>query len=82
MVYIDLVRIKRLKFLGTYTIEKDYTGGCLPKNTILGKTVYMYSDYELNPTIHHIIDDEECRMYMKYSSGNKCYSSWEYFKEK
>ena len=82
MVTLDLVRIKRLRYLGTYVMGADMAGGELPEMEIMGKTVSMYSDFEMAPTTHYIIDDGDCRMYMRHSSGNNMYSSWDEFTEK
>lgn len=82
MVNIDLKRIIKLRYLGTYVLEKDSMGGMLPKDVnIIGKTVSMYIDFELAPTTHYIINDGSLKMYMKHASTNNTYSSWEEFKE-
>lgn len=80
MVNIDLRRIKNLRYLGTYVLEKESMGGRLPDMDIIGKTVSMYIDFELAPTTHFIIDDGSCKMYMKHASTNNTYSAWEEFK--
>jgi len=85
MVQIDLVRIKKLKYLGTYTLSKSSDGGLIPKykeSEMLGQTVHMYQDYELAPTTHYILENGDLKMYMKYSEVSRVYSSWEEFKIK
>ena len=82
MVDIDLKRIKKLRYLGTYLLSKDSDGGKLPSDVnIVGNTVSMYMDFELAPTTHFIIEDGKLKMYMKHASTNNTYSAWEEFKE-
>lgn len=82
MLKLDLKRIKNLRFLGTYILEKGSHGGKLPEEPILiGKMVSMYADYELYPTTHFIIEDG-CKMCMRHASTNNCYSDWEEFQIK
>jgi len=81
MVKIDLKRIKNLRYLGTYTLLKESAGGDLPEESILGKTVSMYADFELDPTTHFIVDEGAVRMYMRHASTNGAYSNWEEFSE-
>jgi len=82
MILIDLKRIKNLRFCGTYLLSKSSDGGDLPDDIdLLGKTVHMYTDFELAPTTHFIINDN-CKMYMKHSSVSFAYTDWEEFKEK
>jgi len=81
MVKIDLKRIKKLRYLGTYVMSAASNGGKLPEEVdIMGKMVSMYADYELEPTTHFIIEDS-CKMYMRHASCNNCYSDWEEFTE-
>ena len=81
MVKIDLKRIKNLRYLGTYIMSKESVGGDLPEDIdIIGKTVSMYTDFELHPTTHFIIDDGDCHVYMRHSSSNNAYSDWEEFR--
>jgi len=80
MVKIDLKRIKNLRYLGTYILEKDSNGGEIPEDEdLVGKMVSMYQDYELAPTTHYIIDVDGCKMYMRHASSNNVYSDWEKF---
>jgi len=83
MTLIDLKRIKKMRYLGTYVHGSGSSGGDLPEDIdIIGKTVAMYGDFELNPTTHFVIDDGSCRMYMRHCSSNGMYSHWDKFKEK
>ena len=83
MIEIDLVRIKKLKFLGTYILSESSEGGTLPTHrNIKGQTVHMYEDFELQPTRHFVIDEDTLRMYMRYSGISRAYSDWDQFKEK
>jgi len=80
MVKIDLKRIVRMQFLGTYKLEKNSSGGALPHNIdIIGRTVSMYIDCELQPTTHFIINDGDMKMYMRHSAVSRAYTSWEPF---
>ena len=83
MTEIDLIRIKRLRYLGTYTLSAGSAGGALPDYIdVKGKTVSMYQDFELHPTTHYIIDETGCRMYMRYADISMSYTAWDKFKEK
>jgi len=81
MVKIDLIRIKKLRYLGTYLLREGSDGGDLPEDNILDKTVSMYIDCELAPTTHFIIDDGSCKMYMRHSGVSGAFSNWERFTE-
>jgi len=83
MLELNLKRIKNLRFQGTYVLDKCSNGGDLLKDIkLVGRTVHMFSDYELAPTTYYIIDEEGCRVVMRHSAVNNAYSNWEEFIDK